>query len=323
MAPRINYKDQAAVRRLLADGRLDAAESVFFLRQLEQQLAESFDTKYIENKALQFLPVDTSIEPAAESVRWESFSHSGAAKLLASPGDDVPRVNVTGQEFFQGLKSYTLGYEYSVDEIRAAAMANRPLESDRAMAVRRGLANKLDDVAFSGDSAAGLTGFNGLSNVHTYSTPDGAGGDKQWSLKTADEILADMNGMCNQVLTATGEVERVTRLLLPTSNYTLISTRARSTTSDTTILRFFQLNRPEVEVMSWERLETAIAAGGDSTRRMIGYRPDRMALRFLLPIAFEQQAPQLHNWSYRVNCRVKTGGVINPYPKSVIYGDQI
>lgn len=298
----------------------DAAENVFFQRELEQILAEQFDVKYAGLKARQLLPVDNSIDPGAETVAYESFDQLGAAARITDYSDDLPMVNVKGSQTSQRMQSYGAAFGYSIGEIRAAAKAGKPLERMRAMAARKVLDLKLDDVAATGDSTAGLSGLLSLSNTETFTVSTKAGGGQTWAVATADEILADMNGMIRQVVVNSKEVERPTRLILPTTQFEQISSKARSTTSDTTVLSFFLANHPGVEVMSWERLAGAGALGVD---RMVAYDPNILNIRLLMAVEFEQLAPQQRNMSYVVNCHMRTGGVISPYPKSVIYGDGI
>lgn len=316
---------RSAIPQIKMEGRLDAAETVFFIRELSQLLAENFDIKYAKLKTLELLPVDGSVDPGSESVRYRQFDSAGSAKRLASLADDFPMVNVKGSEYEQRMQSYGAAFMYDVDEIRAAAKAGRPLEADRAQAVRKKLAQQLDDIGSLGDSVAGLTGLLNLSNTDTY-TPASINASKHWQAndltanKTPDQILADLNGMCAEVAINTKDIEHVKRIVLPIQQYQYIATTPRATISDTTILKFFQAARPEIEVTSWERLSTA---GSGATTRAVGYDPDRLNVRMLMSVMFEQQAPQLKNMAYVVNCRFKTGGVISPFPKSVIYMDDI
>lgn len=302
---------------------LDAAENIFFQRELEQILSEQFDVKYAGLKARQLLPVDNSIDPGVETVTYESYQALGTAKRMADYADDLPMVNVKGSQSSQRMQSYGAAFGYSVDEIRAASRVGKPLERMRAMAARKVLDLQLDTVASVGDSVAGLKGLLSLSDTTTFTPANSAANStKPWvsGIKTSDEILADMNGIIRQVVVDTLEVERPTRLLLPTDQYELIKSKARSSTSDTSVLSYFLATNPGVEVMSWERLDGAAGGGID---RMVAYDPNILNLRLLMAVEFEQLAPQLDNFAYKINCRMKTGGVIAPYPKSIAFGDGI
>lgn len=300
--------------------QLDAAQNYFFLRELEQILPEQFETMYATLKSRIYVPTDNSIDPGAESVIARLWDKVGKAQAISDHAADFPLVNVSGAEGAQRMQDYGAGYSYTIPEIQAAAKANRPLERDRADACRRTIEQQIDAVISSGDSAFGLKGFLSLTGTDTYTVPNGASASPLWTQKTADEILADMNGMVQQVITNTIEVESPNMLLLPPAQMQLISTRARSSVSDTTILQFFKGNRPNVMVDSWTKL-TGAGAGG--TDRMVAYERNKTKVRALMAIEFEQQPPQQKNMAYVINCRARTGGVISPYQKSIIYGDGI
>lgn len=319
--------DSARANRVLqAQGHLDSGESIFFLRELEQILAEQFDVKYAKLRARELLPVDNQVDPGAESVTYDQFDKFGGAKRVSDFADDLPLVNVKGLQFTQRMQSYGAGFSYSIQELRAAAKVQRPLERMRAMAVRKVLDQQLDIVASLGDSDASIHGLigsggqQGISAGDTFTPATKAGGGTTWAVATADEIIADLTAICTQVRVNTKEVEEVKRILLPTLQFELINSKPRSSISDTTVKSFFESTHPSVEIQSWERLNGSGAGGQD---RMIGYDPDLMHLRLLMAVEFEMLAPQLRNMAYVINCHMRTGGVICPYPKSVIYGDGI
>jgi hypothetical protein len=333
---------------------LDAAENVFFQRELEMILREQFDIKYAVLKGKQFVPVDNSIDPGAESVTWRQFDMAGKAKRIKDHSADLPLVNAQGKEFTSPMVSYGDAFEYTLDELRAAAKVNRPLERARAMAARKVIDQQVDAVIATGDADALLDGFlnrndcQGQNNLNLSATPligetkvattgagnladpsgaadAGAGGASSlWVNKTADQIIADVNLLIANMATRTKDVEHVRRVVIPVNPYSLIASTPRSTISDTTILSFLEAAHPGVEFASWERLALqGVAIASVGTNRMVGYDPDPMNLRVLVSIEFEQLAPQLENFAYKVNCRCKMGEVISPYPKSIIYADGI
>lgn len=301
--------------------KLDAAETVFFNRELEQILVEMFNVKYAELKARQFLPVDNSIDPGAESFTYDQFDQLGSAKKIADYSADLPLVNVKGKQFTQRVQSYGAAFGYSIQEIRAAAKVGRPLDRLRAETARRVLDVQLDNIAFQGDSSAGLVGLANLAAAQTATAGTKTGGGTTWTGNaTPDEIIKDLNLLVSTIVGNTQEVERPTRILLPTAQFLKIQQTARSSTSDTTILNFFLANNPGIEVRSWVRLA---AAGAGSTPRAIAYNPDPSNVRLVIPVEFEQLPPEPRNLSWVVNCHMRAGGVIAPYPKSVCYMDAL
>lgn len=316
MAPR---SPQFPAPAYVAQPHLDAAENVFFQRELEEIDLQAKDVKYAKLKGRQLVPTK-SVGPATETYTYRQFDKRAKPAPMIDLADDLPMANVKGAEFSFNLRSYGLAFQYSRDEIRAAQKVGIPLDTDRATAVREGLAQYLDAVCATGDSTFGLKGLLNLASTETYNTPTGAAGGKNWfgtNAKTPDEIIADLNGMKRQVITNSKEVESPKRLLLATDLHEFISNTPRSSTSDTTILKWWQGNNPDVMIERWER---CAGAGTGSSRRTVMYDPANLYL--LMAIEYEQLAPQERNFVYVVNARLKTGGVVCPYPKSVIYGDE-
>jgi hypothetical protein len=298
---------------------LDAAETVFFQRELEAIETEMLDVAKIPLKALEFLGLVGSgvIRPHDKLYTYRQREYLGRAERRGPGAEDAPLVNVKYEEKSQKFQEYMDGFHYSTDEIAAAAAEGRPLDRDRAFAAREVLAAKLDDVLSLGDTQAGLVGFLNLSGTTTYNIPaDGTGSSPLWVNKSADQILRDLNQVKAAVRTGTSEVEAVKRILLPPAADELISNTARSATSDTTIKEFFLKNNPGMEIMSWDRLTTA---GPSSGGLILAYDPNPLKVGALLPVAFEQSEPERDGFQWKVVCRNKTGGVITKFPKSVCY----
>ena len=299
---------------------LDADEGIFFARQLEHVKAKSYDVQYAELKARQVLPVDNSAGPAAETIKYEQYDSVAVAKIISSYADDLPRADVKGKEFISTVKSLGASYGYNVQEVRAARMAGKPLEQRRAEAAKRAILQKENQIAFFGDSASGLTGFINNPNISTVVLPaDGTGASALFSAKTADQILRDLNSVCNFIFSNTKGVEMPDTLLLPVSTFTFLATTARSSVSDTTILEYFKLNQPFVKEVGWLNELTGAGAGG--TNRMIAYKRSADKLMLEIPQDFEQFPVQEKGLEFVISCHSRLGGVIIPYPLSVCFAD--
>jgi hypothetical protein len=308
--------------KFAAQPHLDAAENVFFQRQLEEIDALARDVKYAKLKGRMFIPTKP-LGAATETYTYRQFDKRAKPAPMQDHSDDLPLVNVHGSEFSFPLRSFGLAFGYTRDEIAAAAMGGVPLDTMRATACREGLAQYIDAVCAVGDSTFGLKGLLTLANTEVYTTPAGAAGGKNWfwtNKKTPDEIIADLNGMKRQVIVNSKEIESPTRLILATALHEYISNTARASVSDTTILKFWSMNNPDVEITRWER---CAGAGTSTSNRTVMYDPSVLNLSLLMAIEYEQLAPQFKNFTSVVNARVKTGGVVAPYPKSVIYGDEM
>lgn len=302
---------------------LDAADTVFFQRELDHLISESFDPKYAKLAAREHVPLDSSVDPAAEAVRWESFDAQGEAKLVRDHSKDFPEVQVNGVETYTTLHSYGASFGYTVDELRAARLGRRPLDRMRMEAARKVVDQKWDKVMSIGDTLAGLKGLTSLASTLTETPVTKAVTGTSWltSGVTAAEMLQDLFALLNKVPTDTAEVEQTSkRVLLPPAHLRLISQKKIDAVSNTTVKQFFEENSGGATIGSWDRLTTANGSGG--TRAMV-YDPTPSSVRGLEAIAFEMMPPQLVGMRYTIACRCKIGGVISPYPKTVCYMDAI
>jgi hypothetical protein len=301
---------------------LDAAENAFFERQLEFVKTQTYDVKYPNLIARTLVPVDGSVPPGAETVKYSQYDQVGLAKIISTYGKDLPRADVKAKEFRSVIKSLGTAYGYTTQEVRSANFGGVPLDARKAGAARRAMEEKIDALAFSGDASNGLQGFNAITNAGVYTVPnDGTGTTKTWSTKTPDQILRDLNMMVQQVIDNTYGIEVPDTILMPLNHYGRLTTTARSATSDTTILAFFLANSPYIKnVQPWYRLT---GAGSGATDRMIAYRRSPDALSLVIPMEFTQYAPQQDGLEFEIPCEARYGGVICYYPLSIVYGDGI
>lgn len=300
--------------------KLDAGESTFFARELEQIRAKAYNVKYAALKGISFVPVDTSLDPGTEIVTFRQWDMVGMAKIIASYASDFPRSDVSAKEFTTKVKSIGASYGYNVQEIRAARREGRPLDQQKANACKRAIDQFLDKVCQTGDSSTGLTGLLNLANTQTYTIPsDGTGSSPLWANKTSDLVARDMHTAVRTMVEATYELEQPDTMILPLTSFGYISTTRMSTIDSTTILEYFLKTSPYITtVASWYALETA---GSGSTKRMVVYRRDPDALQFLLPIPFEQFPPEQRGMEFVTACHARCGGVVAYYPMSILYAD--
>lgn len=311
-------RTKRVVRRM---DNLDASENVFFSRALELVKTRTYDRKYPNLRAREFVPLDPEIDNAIETIRLRSYSQVGIARLLASYAEDLPRSDVLANEATFGVKGIGTSYGYNLQEVRAANKAGTSLDAKKAAAARRATEVVIDRVLASGDSATGLTGLLNIPNALTYTVPaDGTGASALWVNKTPALIVRDMVGICEYIVTQTAEVEAPNMLLLPRAQYTLIRTTRFDSNSDKTILDWFKAQYPGVAVEPWYKM---LGAGAGGTQRMMAYSMTPDHLQGAVPQEFEQLPVQERGLEFIVPCHARVGGVQCYYPLSVAYGDGI
>ena len=292
---------------------LDADGGIFFARELEQIKAKSYDVLKAPLSANRLIPVDSTTAPGAKTVTYEQYDGHGIAKIISNYADDLPMAEVTGKQFTSTLKSIGNGYVYSLEDIRAAQFAGKPLEQRKANQAARAHMELMNKLAFFGDAEHGIQGWLTNANIPAAAVAAGVGGDT-WVLKTPDEILKDLNDAVANIVDLSNGVERPNTIVMPIAQYQLISTKARGDGTDTTILEFFLKNNPGMSVEWAPELKGAFLGATDG---FIVYdrNPDKFWQE--VPQMFEQFQAQEQNLAFLVPCHSKHGGTIVPYPLSM------
>lgn len=302
---------------------LDAELSVYFPRELETIRARVLETQYGALKMATLVPVNTEADEADVVFTYRIEDMAGTAALAGDmDGDNAPTVEIKGGEAFVKFRKVHAKYVYTMDEARASARAKKNLPAKKAIAARRAVDQEMDRILALGDGTAtyrGLRGLYKLASTATYAVPVGDGGSKLWSLKTPQEMLADLHAMWNQVYVDTIEIEQPNTLGLPTAMWTDATTRQMADNNPMTVMEAFRKARPEItQVFSSPRLNTASATSG-LRAIMFAKDPDKVEAPISQP--FGQEAPFMHNGIVETVCYGKLAGVVCYRPKSVIYGD--
>lgn len=294
--------------------RLDAAESIFFSRELEFIKSRTYDKRYPELKGRMFVPVSNETPSGAVEVTYEQWDRVGRSKIVTPGSTDSPRVDVLANQFSRPVRWGTASYGWNLIEIRQAMIAGKPLTDRKASAARRAQEELVDEVCAIGAPSYGIaTGF--LNNADV--TIDAATG--VWSGLTADQIIADVTSLVTGMATETKGVERANTLILPEEQYADIKTRPRSTGTDTTVMEFI-LDKFEIAIESWYRCN---AAGAGGVNRAVFYRRDPDFVQQEIPQEFEQLPVFQHGSNFEVETLIATAGTTFYYPKSARYLDGI
>lgn len=294
--------------------RLDAGETAFITRELLAIKSKVYETEYPTLKAMQFIPMASDVDAYAEAIAYQQTDGYGKAKIIANDAKDLPRVNSTIAERQTPVKTLGAEYSYSWLDLQRSARSRSPLAMRLANRARKTIAEGIDSVLAIGDTPSGLGGFTDDGNVHIGAAA------AAWGGATAAQMYGDMIAACNLVQTNTKGIHEATDLLLPVSSYATAKVTAWSATgaSDLTVLRFFEINNPNVRVSSWYRLETAGAAG---VKRLVAYDRNPDVVEGQLPLDYYELAPQYEGLALVIPCIARVGGVQVRYPKAIEYTD--
>lgn len=303
--------------------QFDSVAAAFVARQLEYMRPGIFETQYPSLKGKQLVPVNSSMDVGAEQFTIQIWDKVGQVKLLKDFAKDLGRVEVSTSQKSMSVFSMGIAYAYTVNEARAAMFAKMPLQSRKAMAARDLMARKLDDILFIGESTTGAKGLINQTGTETYTVPStGTGATKTWSTKSPDDVILDLNQPFSQVIVNSLEALTPNTMVLPLSSYQYIAGKRVGDGTSETILSYWLRTNPYgmSSIETSTKLETA---GGSSDKRMVVYAKSPQVLEAIVPMEFEQFAPETFNLEVQTICHMRVGGVAVYQPKGIIYGDGI
>lgn len=299
----------------------------FLISQRSHIETQVWETKYPDITYQEFVPLDFSANPWAKSVTYFSMDKAGKAGWLHGRGRDVPLVDINSEKHETEIRMAGIGYDYSIEEINVARTQGINLDAVKAMVARRAYEEHVEDVAYDGDEAVGFEGLLGHSAVTAADVADGAATTPEWSTKTPDEILLDVNNALTGVWITTKTVAMADTILLPLSQYSLVATKRLSDTSDITILEWIEKNNIYSKVTGQKltiRANRKLAGkGSGGSDRMVAYRRSPEVVKMHIPMRLQFVAPQPEIFRIVVPGMYRLGGVDVRLPKEIRYYDAI
>lgn len=301
----------------------DAASAFSFLiGQLSYVEQKLYEVKYKDITYDKVIPLTNEAGEWATSITYFFMNGTAIAEFVGTKSLNVPIAEIGTDKVEIPVELGATGYEYSDEEIRQAEHLNRPLPQLKANAARRAYEELVQKTSMFGDTVHGLPGFLNNSNVTTVTVAaTGTGSATTWVSKTPTQILFDINSFMGSIYVDTLQVERPTRLLIPTAQWNYITTTARSEHSDMTIMKYLVANSPylssEADIMSLPELK---GIGAGSTDMMVAYDMtiDKVVLHIPMPLRFTE--PQRKGRGFEIPGEFKVGGVEFRYPASARYG---
>lgn len=297
----------------MSDYRMDEA-GLFLERQLEYIRPQVFEVEYADIKYPTILPVTAEAGPGAQTFTYRIMDSTGEFRLIADAADDLPRADVSQVERSIPIRSFGGSFGYTVQELRAAQMANLALEQRRAAAVRRAYEEKVEQIAMFGEAAVGLEGFFNNPTVDVVTA-------NKWftdSGTTAQDMLELLNHGVTAIVNGSNMKEQPDTILIAYEDFRVISTTRNSDSSDVTVLEYFLRTNPFIS-----SIEPINQLDGDksglSTNRMVVYKRDPQKVQLHIPQPLELFPPQQRGLEFIVPAHARVGGISLYYPKSVIY----
>lgn len=308
---------ESRINRQVLNDSLGPDATGFFIRQLTEIETKLYNVLYKPLKGVQLFPISSAYNKGTEHILYNVADFVGKAKIIANaPVKDFPRVDVKLAQKSSKVVSVGDSFAYSIQDLRAAAMASQPLDTMKSNAARMSIEQAVNILIWGGYPEAGITGVLNNSDVPSGAVPaDGTGGSTKFSAKDPQKILRDLNKIVSEIFVSSGGIHRATHLILPPEQYAYIQlTPYASGFWGVSILETFQKNNPGVTVDFANELTGVGTLGADV---MLAFERSVDNCVITLPVPFEMFPPQLTGMEYEVNCHARCGGAVIRYPLSL------
>jgi hypothetical protein len=297
---------------------------------------EEFENKFYETQyqalywrnAIPPQSIETNINPGANTASYGISDWVGIGGFVADYGNDVPTVYSSRDKVSVPIAYAGIKGEYSREDMRNFSYAyGGQLNTELAELMRKGHERHIEGVTMYGQAELGFDGYIDLPGVDVANVPDGASTDPEWSTKTADEILLDMNEILESTWEDSKYIHLPDTLELPPAQYALIGRLRIGDAVDNTVLSFFKTNNlyynttgQELKIVPNPHLK---GAGVGAVDRMFAKvsTPDIFKMPF--PIPLNLLPPQLVGFDALLYAEYKFGPMHIRYPGAGAYRDSI
>lgn len=271
---------------------------VFLVGQLER-LDQTLNAPLVEYTWSRDIDIRTDVSPADEIASFTNSTFAMAGNMtpaglnwisnegnaLAGPSVDIGRTP-------QPMRLWGAEVKYTVPELVKAQKLGTPIDVQKVEAMNLKRNMDLDQLVYFGDSTLGFGGLiNSSSAVGSVSNvANGAASAPQWTTKTPDEILKDVNEILTAAWQASGWAVMPNRLLLPPAQYGYIAAKMVSSAGNQSVLTYLLENNictksgTKLEILP---LKWLIGAGSGGTPgqlgtvdRMVAYHKDKKYVQY-------------------------------------------
>jgi hypothetical protein len=287
---------------------------------------------------------DVTIADEVSSFTLSTFGSAGSLgagngigngkSWIGKSTDQVSGVGLDIAKIPHELRPWGLELKYTILELESAAKLGRPVDAQKYQGLQLKHQMDIDEQVYIGDTTTGDTGLVNNSLVtNVNNVVAGVSGQTEWSQKTPDEILSDVNTAITSVWGASAWAVMPERLLLPPTQFGYISTAKVSQAGNVSILKYLQENnllttsgKGKLIIYPLKWLVGAGVGGTLGTPgtvdRMVVYTKEINRVRY--PMTLLQRTPIQYDSIYHKTtyfCRLGCVEVV--YPETIGYFDGI
>ncbi|MFA5069643.1 MAG: DUF2184 domain-containing protein [Candidatus Omnitrophota bacterium] len=280
---------------------------------------------------------DVSIADEVSSFTNSSFGTPGTPNPKGKNWIGKNSNAIAGPELDIGKTSsplYLWGIEisYTIPELLSAQQMGRPVDAQKYQAMQIKYQMDIDEMVYIGDTDLGKYGLLNSDQVTSASVATGDSGTTEWTTKTADEILEDVNSLLQSCWEAAAYAVCPSKLLLPPAQFAYITSQKVSNAGNISILQFLEdnsislkINGKKLDIQPCKWLTGCGTPAGSpevATDRMVCYSQDKNRVRY--PLVPLQRTPLEYRSIYHLTTYFGRLGVMEiVYPETLYYADGI
>lgn len=268
-------------------------QGVIFARDLISMSRDVYMEEMPAPVAISMFAKEPGVHDGAQWAGYRMYSAQGMAKIMAAFGTEMPMMAAKGKEHFARIYDYGLGYGYSYADIRAAAMANAPLDNILAMTTRDAHERTISNVIWNGEPEYNIVGFSKHPNIPLVALVGG------WGTADGDVMCDDVSALIAAINTS--KIYDCNEVHFPSQAWSKIQGK-RLTGVEGTVLTFLRRSYPEIVFKKNTDL--------DDSGSIEGLHNTRRHFAQATPFVFRQMPLQRTGLDLSIPCVSATAGVI-------------
>ena len=261
-------------------------------------------------------------------VTYASSGLDGENNLLFENANDIPVVQADFNKLIARCFNWAEYMSFSLLEREKMKGIGRDPQTFLDKGIRLHFDKSIDKSVYKGFTNVGSVGLVNSIVVTRSVAPNGAGGSSTWALKTADEILKDINTIITGIWTANDcdHDALPNHILIPPTQFGLLVTRKVSDDASVSILEYVLKNNISAQQgvdLTIEPCKWCTQAGTGNKDRMVAYmnRVDRICFNLTQPLT--RMDPENYNMQVKIPYIGQFSEVRFLYPTTVRYLDGI
>lgn len=280
-----------------------------------------YEAKESELTARTIVSIKDDDSEGDEVISYDMITKRGAAKIFAyGSSEDVPLVDVDVKRHSQRVFGIVNGFTINIQEKRSAKNRNRNIDTTKASAARRAIAEKENSFFYIGSPSHNAKGIVNATGIQTYAVPQNEGATStKWKDKTPKERLADIKAARSKVNVKPGLTPDT--LLLPPEQNEMLDDPINPDTNSMTIREFLEKQKWFKKIVAVPQL---VGVGDGSTDSLVVLDSSREVVQLSVPMDITRH-PEIRKSSFvsQFDLEERCGGAVIRYPLGICRADGI